>query len=335
MKDKKTVFVLGAGASCPYGYPSGAQLRKQICFDFNNTYPQSLKTLAEDKLSLINGFIHKFCNSHTQSIDLFMARNRKLAPTGKCIIALEIFKAEQRSLFGERAKLTQEWYSRPRSEPRAKDFVQKGYFQGDDWYSYLFNRLTAGLTRPDILPDFSNNKISFITFNYDRSLEHFFYESIRNSFTEVPEDNIVQTISQLKILHVYGQVMPLKWQDSNEGVDYKLEQISELLLQKAASNIKTIYEQRESPEVDEAQRLLSNAERIFFLGFGYAEENLEILKLPDRTKKASWIYGTAYGQEAREISDNRNKIIEWLPAKLSDRVIIENMDCLKLLRNHL
>ena len=30
MIDKQTVFILGAGASAPYGYPTGKQLRQQI-----------------------------------------------------------------------------------------------------------------------------------------------------------------------------------------------------------------------------------------------------------------------------------------------------------------
>ena len=31
MIETKTVFVLGAGANAPYGYPTGAGLRKEIC----------------------------------------------------------------------------------------------------------------------------------------------------------------------------------------------------------------------------------------------------------------------------------------------------------------
>ena len=283
--------------------------------------------------SYLNDFVRIFRKSSRQSIDLFIATNSKLASIGKYIIAFAIFDSEQRSRFREEAKVTQEHYSHSPYGLNVESFLAKKYFQGDDWYSYLFNRLTSGLTKPDALPDFSDDKISFVTFNYDRSLEYFLYDSLSNSFTEVPESEIIRCLKRLKILHVYGQIAPLKWQDSEQGVDYR-PRIDEPLLQKSAANIKTIYEQKESPKLDEARELIAQAEQIYFLGFGYAPENMEILKLPDRTKRTSWIYGTAFGLEKGELNDYRNQIIEWLPVDSAERVRVEDIDCLKLLRNY-
>jgi hypothetical protein len=337
--DKKTVFVLGAGASCPYGYPSGADLRSWICLNggFNDSYVdyrRNLREKGEDNNLPINEFISKFSKSSRKSIDLFMSANPKLAPTGKYIIAYTVFKAEERSQFREQAQLAREQYSNLSHGTPSWRFLAKKYFQGDDWYLYLFNRLAAGLIKPDVLPDFSDNKISFVTFNYDRSLELLLYESLSNSFTEVPEKEVIKCLQKLKIVHVYGQISPLKWQDSEQGVDYR-PKLDETLLQKSADNIKTIFEQKESPELNEARQLLVQTEKIFFLGFGYAEENLEILKVPDRTKKATEIYGTAFGLEMEEILNIRRKLFDWLPIQDANQVKIEkNLDCLKLLRNY-
>jgi hypothetical protein len=268
-----------------------------------------------------------------------MSANPKLAPMGKYIITFAIFKAEERSQFREEARINQDHYSRSRSEQHpANVLLGKGYFQGNDWYSYLFNQLTAGMTKPDILPDFSDDRIAFITFNYDRSLEQFLYESLSNSFTEVPESEIAKCLKKLKILHVYGQIAPLKWQDSEQGVDYRTK-IDEPLLQKASANIKTIYEQEKSTVLDDARKLLAEAERIFFLGFGYAEENLKILK-PQGIIKNSWIHGTTFGLERGEISKIRTRIEKHLllinsALEVGNEANPENMDCLKLLRNHL
>ncbi len=344
MINKKTVFVLGAGASCPYGYPSGACLRELICFD-GGFYKDYLNYYNRNKLDTnkaeINRFIKSFKDSNIKSIDVFMANNPTIAPTGKYIIAYEIFRAERNSRFGEEAKREQE-----RLEDLQKTSNHKSYlwgtagFQGGDWYFYLYNRILEGLIGNDALPDFSNDNITFITFNYDRSLEQFLYNSLQCLYSEVPEDKIIQILKKLKIIHVYGQIAPLKWQNQNDYVDYK-QQIDEPLLECTAKNIETIYEVKENPELQEAQKLLSQAEQILFLGFGYAPENMEILKLPDRTHKATSIYGTALGLESKEKYDIRRRIKKWLPVEHLDQIEIgylkssDNMDCLKLLRNYL
>lgn len=347
MIDKKTVFVLGAGASCPYGYPSGARLRERICLSqgfMNNYYDSGIlgqfeQTAKEIKLRDIERFKDAFTKSRIKSIDLFMANNPKLAPIRKYIIAFEVFRAEQKSLFGEEAKLSK-GSSLSFAQNRALELLPRPLFLGGDWYSHLYQRLIKELVGKDALPDFSDGKLVFITFNYDRSLEHFLYEALRNSFTEVSEDNIIKSLKKLKILHVYGQIAPLKWKNPNDYVDYK-PRIDESLLQRAANNIRTIYEEKQNPELTEAQNLLKQAEQIFFLGFGYAEENLETLKLPDRTKRTTSIYGTAWGLESKEKSDIRRRIVEWLPAESPDQVRIgylkssQGMDCLRLLRNYL
>jgi hypothetical protein len=344
--NKKTVFVLGAGASCPYGYPSGSRLLQRVCLPegFMNSYTSGVmdKQAVETRLLDIKKFKDAFNKARIKSIDLFMAINPKLAPIGKYIIAFEILRAEQQSLFGEEAKFEREIfaYRKSQGDSNPRSWLSQPLFEGDDWYFYLYNRLIAGLADKNALPDFSKGNLAFITFNYDRSLEQFLYESLINSFTEVPESDISKCLQKLKILHVYGQIAPLKWQDPKQGMDYK-PTIGESLLERAAANIKTIYEQKVSPELNEARQILEQAEQIYFLGFGYAKENLEILKLPGKTKRETLIYGTTFGLEVREKIDIRSKIIEWMPVEFHDQVTVghmqstENMDCLKLLRNYL
>jgi len=265
-----------------------------------------------------------------------MARNPELAPVGKYIITFEIFGAEERSRFREEARLAKELCTQPQPNTTMVDLVKRGYFQGDDWYFYLFKRLAEGLVTKDILPDFSDGRVAFITFNYDRSLEQFLYESLCNSFTEVPESKIIQCLKNLKILHVYSQIAPLKWQDSEQGVDYR-PGISEALLQKASANIKTIYERKESPEINEAIKLLSQAEQIFFLGFGFAPENMGVLRLPGVIPQVNChVYGTALGLYETELKRISSSIKERFPFQISEYcVTIEAMDCLDLLRNYL
>jgi hypothetical protein len=339
--DKRTVFVLGAGASCPYGYPSGEQLRKQICLDLRGRYQKYAEknNISGHQIGEVGDFIEKFERSNNPSIDLFITlnKNTNLVKTGKYIISHEIFCSERRSCFGEKSKIQKEKITLTNYLSHEEKFVHSGYFQGDDWYSYLFRRLTANLTKPDILPDFSNDKISFITFNYDRSLEYFLYDSMINSFTEIQEDEVVKCLKQLKIIHIYGQIALLKWQDSNNSIEYHLS-INEDLLQKTAPNIKTIYEQENSPKLEEARQLLAKAERIFFLGFGDAQENMAVLGLPGIIPNRCRVYGTSFGAEEKEIRDIRNRIVSGLQPDMTmdkneERIEIKNMDCLRLLKN--
>jgi hypothetical protein len=345
---KRTVFILGAGASCPYGFPSGARLRDLICFDggFRDKYLTYLTNsqidegIRKKKISDVKQFIKIFNNSHIKSIDAFMANNPKLSLTGKYILAYEIFQYEIDSRFGEDAIREQERLEGLRKSPDNNHYLWGiPGFNGGDWYFYLYNRMVEGLVGKYAIPDFSNGNISFITFNYDRSLEQFFYISLRNSFSEVSEEEIIKTLKQLKILHVYGQVAFLKWQNPSDYIEYK-QTINESHLERSSKNIRTIYEEKENPELLEAQKILKQADQIFFLGFGYAPENMEVLNLPGAISNASKICGTAFVWEEKEIERVKERFVagfksatgKWVkPSNLK----IENTDCLKLLINYL
>ncbi len=322
MIDKKTVFVLGAGASCPYGYPSGVQLREEICLNLQNKYLNYINSLQldegakEDRRENSKYFIKTFNDSTTKSIDLFLARNSHLAETGKNIIAYTIFDAEIKSNFRERSKYPEQ-----------------------DWYFYLFGRLTDGVIDLKKLRRITaNSKVSFITFNYDRSLEQFLYESFRNSFTKAPKHEIVTIMDSIEIIHMYGCIAPLDWQDGEKGVAYK-PSITESLLNRYSSNIKTIYEQNNDSELEDVEELLTDAEQIFYLGFGYAEENMDILKVPETMNSSAYIYGTAFKSSAKEIQDIVRKIVTRLkdsPGTIKkDRVDITGRHCLELLKEYL
>ena len=99
-------------------------------------------------------FASRFRKSSNKSIDLFLARNPSLVTVGKLAISLEILKSEIASKFREEI-----------DNPAL------------DWYSYLFDRFTDTFLDKDKFT-ISDNKVSFITFNYDRSLEHFLIESL-------------------------------------------------------------------------------------------------------------------------------------------------------------
>ena len=313
MIKEETLFIVGAGASKPYGYPTGAEMRKYICQDFV-TELYSIK----DKINLPLGFpIHDiesfsevFSKSSTASIDLFLSRNPKYSTIGKLAIAFSIAKYEFESKFREDTPL-----------------------HDQDWYSFLYSKMTSTLTSPDDYLKLKDNKLAFLTFNYDRSLEHFLFESTVNSFHQKDIVNKLERLEHylqdffiFKIKHIYGVISDLRWQN-DQGIEYRDTDLIKYLWHKK-ENIKVISERDEIQKKDFIE-LLHRAKNIFFLGFSFAEENINILDIPDSISKEHNIFICAYGMTNKEIAR-----VEGLFKKTTN-VNVKDDTCINFLREFL
>lgn len=139
---KRTVFVTGAGASAPYGFPLGMQLAGGIIGWLQQ--PQSLELLKPFGLEReqIISFAESLQQSGRQSVDAFLEHRPEYIQIGKLAIANSLIQCEQLPmLFG----------------------------RSDSWLDYLFNRTNCPFEK------FGQSGIAFITFNYDRSPEQYFY----------------------------------------------------------------------------------------------------------------------------------------------------------------
>ncbi len=310
---QNAVFVLGAGASCPYGFPTGRGLRDQVLSRYTADVENYLRhnnrgdPLITQEVHRAKEFVNKFRKSSTPSIDLFLARNPEFSIVGKRAIIFRILAAEHVSRFREEAEDTKQ-----------------------DWYRWLFEQMTDELVKKEDYSRFSQNDVSFITFNYDRSLEHFLYDSFVNSFSGIREDKIIEQLSQIKICHVFGQVAPLEWQAQVDQIPYRVD-VNYIDVDSLCRNIKIVYEEGENPKLKEAQELISKTTRVFFLGFGYAEENLDALGIPGVLEGVSRVEGTALNFTLKEIATVKSLLETKINGK-SRRVNIRNQDCLSLLR---
>lgn len=68
-----------------------------------------------------------------------------------------------------------------------------------EWLEYLYDRMRAPLS------GLLDNKVAFITFNYDRLVEHFSFEAFRASYGLTSEDGL-KLVGQMKIVHVHGML---------------------------------------------------------------------------------------------------------------------------------
>jgi len=326
MIKEPTVFILGAGASYPYGLPIASELRKQICFKFAHHYEKLLESREkelwrrEEMCQRAKEFTNAFFKSSDQSIDVWLVKNPSFMQIGKQAIVSMILYGEHNGGFREKA---------PNPD--------------QDWYSYLWKRLTDEFSCPKDYNKFSQNEVDFITFNYDRSLDQFLLESLTNAFYDSFRDNakpdILEQFNKRKPIHVYGQIAPLDWQGL-ESLPYGKDPDS-IWTGKFASNLKVIYEAQDTAEVQNAHELIKKAKRIFFLGFGYAQENLNLLSITELLSDQQEIYGTALGFTNSEIEKVQKKFLEGIRSKggitASTRrdIRIKDLDCLKLLRTYL
>lgn len=322
-----TTLVLGAGASMPYGFPSGSTLREWLC-DPDTLRDLQIKFNEED----IKVFCETFLHSGMQSIDAFLARRgahslyppydnasagqRTFSDIGKAAIALKLIECEEHnSLFNTKE---------------------------DHWYQYLWTSLS------DSLSDFGKNKLSIITFNYDRSLEHYLLTALQHSFG-INEKQASEQLKKIPIIHVYGQLaeLPHICADGAESRFFKPDISNLAYIDAAARGIKVIDEGRNDDSVfGKAQKYLSEAERICFLGFGFDETNVHRLGikniLTDRFMKSGFavprVYATSIGQRDAErrrivelLSPNEKDINTWSPEyqqnyKVLKRNIGDNID---------
>lgn len=316
MITQNTLFILGAGASCPYNYPSGKVLRRRICFEFIDNYRNYIIDYQEGNDS-VNSYINqfkdfttRFFESSTKSIDLFLARNPKLVDFGKYAIALEIFKAELDSNFS--------------------DAMDKPEL---DWYSYLYDKLTNTLFDKDDF-EIAKNNVSFITFNYDRSLEQFLFRSLFNSFEGINGPDAASEIKKIPIIHIFGKVAPLLWEADLNTIAYKSE-ISDSNILIACNNIRVIDEGLEDNVFVKSRELISAADKIFFLGFGYRPENMQILDFPNILRGGQLVFGTGLGLSKTEIDSCKEEFFFHGGTQSTNIYIEEKFDNVSLLKEYL
>jgi hypothetical protein len=190
-----------------------------------------------------------------------------------------------------------------------------------DWYLHLSKTLNSSFD------EFENNKLSVITFNYDRSLEHCLFTSLRNWHGK-SVDECIEKLAKLPIIHVYGQLGTIPYpqhgcrQYRPLGEDESKEYGAVL---DAAHGI-TLLNEKES-DVQEVHNLLGAAERVCFLGFSYHPLNLARLALHNSAGRSREVFGTARNFEVSEINQTK---IRLRGAMLSNTLTLEGLaqrDC--------
>ncbi len=296
MIERKTTFVVGAGASKELGLPLGEKLKSEIVplidirfDDWNNIESGDLSVVAaldefcrtEPELSL-NHMLRKCWLLRDAlpaaiSIDNLLDAHRDdphVAFVGKVAIAKAILAAERSSdLFWDN-----------RHERTFKLEKASG-----SWLIPLFQKLTENVPKADANTIFDN--VSFIVFNYDRCLEYFLPKAL-SAYYGLSDPEVREIVGKAKIYHPYGQVGGFERGDSEGVAGFGQTDID---LAKAANRIRTFTEGlRYESHREEIQQAVVSTENLVFLGFAFHPLNMEIVKVAD-SNSIRKVFGTTIG----------------------------------------
>ena len=289
------MLILGAGASAPYGFPAGRKLMNIILKHLDPMKGSELPvTLARFgiKANTIKDFSKNLDYSGRQSVDAFLEHRPEFLKVGKLAITLSLIPYENESRLFDRNKYE------------------------TNWYEYLFNKLNAPFN------SFHENKLAIITFNYDRSLEHYLITALGSAYGKSVEECSVP-LNTIPIIHVHGRLGALPWQEGLKR-SYEPEPFIDEI-EAVSEQIKVITDDvQDSSEFKEASTQMHNALDIIFLGFGYHDENLQRLRIKEFGNKHP--VGSAYGLGDSEILDVKGK---W-----GIKLAKEHGEVLEFLKNH-
>ncbi len=265
MITKNVAFLLGAGASRGYGYPTGGELMGRLTCVADDQLYELEQTGIEREDAMLFG--QRLADCGLYSVDAFLKKNPMFGRIAKIRIAQELSLSE---------------YGAAREEGRT-----------DSWVKYLFSRMDGGGIKA-----FPENKCSLLTLNYDRSLEVELTKMLASSYG-VPWREAAAVVRQLNIIHLHGSIGPLPDDERLYGL-----RIGGADLQAAANGILVMGESGSDKEYALAQKFLEIAEVTIALGFGFHAEIVEKLGLkgPARVPNLP-IYCSCQGLTQSEVND--------------------------------
>jgi hypothetical protein len=307
MITKRMCLVLGAGASAPYGFPTGSELMQQ-----SKQMPDEWWTLAHELLGTTKDthdeFIRELDQSGAESLDEFAGKHPHYKDYAKALIAYRIGDCERqgRILKTERSI---------------------------DWLNFLVRRLVDGPT----LSELANVELSFVTFNFDRSLEEGLLLRLSSTYRNAGEldaairTRVVDAISKWKIIHVHGDLGELReFASGGEGRTYE-KHAAPQAIQLAMQRIILLNDAQEaSPEFQSARLLIRDAQFVLFLGFGFHRLNCTRV-IPEKwTADHPTVYCTTQNMKTGRV----NKAVSYFKGVSPQMRSVDSVELLLELESH-
>lgn len=329
------VFIIGAGCSVPYGFPTGAMLMQKLKdFEYgdNNLDRQSFSPPSY-LFDLYQEFLGKY-QDYTklrkanepyicEAVNIENRTSNKMretvVPFAKSIrhsmmVSTDEFlknRLNQEKLeeadFGKRLIAREILVAERESEKQfsyedGKRLSKKYWLGNIDWIQHLLSRIDQQSNWEEIL-----KQTVFLTFNYDRVLEYciFLYLTSDKRYADADAHSFIKDMQIYHVNGFIGSLEKIRFGDVENGK-----------YQKIAEGMETVWEKRlnrNESEKETYQKFLKIAQRVYFLGFSYIPDNLESIAIPRYAEiiQNAKVYATAMGLS----SQNRLRISSYLDLK--------------------
>lgn len=312
MFKRKTVIVVGAGASSEVGLPAGDALKTSITAKLNfkfslDQWKQPIQLSGDRQIAHIlyhlplapkDGKLANFFEDAKKlrlilpqalSIDTVLDSHNDddgIVTCGKLGIVSTIIEAERNSNLFHQV-----------DNPDPFDFNRSE----KTWFHNFFKILNEGIHQTNVDDIFKN--LTFIIFNYDRCIEFYLSEAVANYYYKLTPDQVTKLMSSLRIFHPYGSIGSLNWRGTGTTKDISFGSESYDLT--ASSRMIKTYTERvdDGPELKEMRKSIQDAEKLIFLGFAFHEQNMNLLSTLASSVRE--VYGTAF-----KISNSDREVIK-------------------------
>lgn len=329
--ERKTVIVVGAGASREFGLPIGLELQKTISsmldirLGRHGVGRSGNAKIIETCRMFQSGDVQAYHEAGrlislgvglTDSIDNFLDKHSnddKVQYMGKLAIAKAISDAELGSSL-----------ARYRSDNRSS-FSMSEFDK--TWLHGLFRNLQRGIHVENVETIFDN--VSFVVFNYDRCIEMFLLEALVRAYG-IKMRKAADILKRANIYHPYGSLgsLPIMGDVPKDslrfgGVDYHPSDD----LHNIAKRISTYKEEvRDGGELSQAREWIIEADQLVFLGFAFHPQNVKLLS-PSCEISARRILGTSFSISEFNQQEIQDSILRSFRSSDEYQLQLSNSTC--------
>jgi hypothetical protein len=313
MFNRSVTFVVGAGASFEYGMPLGQDLATKIADETDFCFSGMTSRPTKGDPELFETLLRKF-QRDSDTLNRYTAAGHKLSAAISSSISIDdalyqlsdypeavrlgklcIIRAIQQAEAGSELKI------RPEKGMLDSDAGRKG------WVEQMFSMAIAGFKLSELKHAFK--RISFVNFNYDRCLEHYLFWSLQR--LGLAEQDAAEIVGDLTIIRPYGtagSIIPGSPTYLPFGDRIQLDPFGII------DRIRTYTESEVLHDKEQLQRILTDASMCIFLGFGFHQQNMDLLSLPKTlgVRDTSRVLATVYKVHPANLPELRTAMTNHL-----------------------